>query len=376
MILASAARRGGAIGLHFPMYRIACLVFALCVAASGIRGQPDSKIHSADEVWKKLGELEKPRGGDRTTDVGYTPALPKSLAQQERERLQALISEAGNFRKHHASDPRAAAARKIEIMALLEAEQLNLPTSNQELEKLIEGFRADSNVPAEDRFDVAFAAEYRRETASSKANKQPKAGKPGDLKDKVADKLQREFGNIDAVYSLYVSAMHTSAPEASARIARKLQRGSAPAWVKRAADGVVARSSLLGRTVPLTLTTDEEYTVDLGAPTGAVTVVYFWGAADGIADLETLARAYAGFPAGARWIYVGMGASPDTLKAAVQKVPFKGLHCPVADGFGSEAARVLGVMQAPYAYVIDGAGKLVGFGATEDLPAIMNSVGR
>ncbi|PTY01142.1 hypothetical protein DB354_00425 [Opitutus sp. ER46] len=314
--------------------------------------------------------LTKTTAVAKSTAANYTPALKRTVADEEVDRLKALIAKTKAFRTNRAGDARSVEVRKIEIDALYRASRYGIEGAEQTAKELAAAFRKDNGVLTKDRFDIALLSDSIADHARAGQ------GKRGEFHERLGRALEKEFGGNDAVFGLYSSVMQAGESEVAVRVARKVLAGKAPAAAQGLAKSIMARDALVGTAAPLSLVTDENYALNLAAPTGTVTVVFFWDAGAGVAQIEALARKFAATPTTARWIYFGFGATKEQLVSVKQKVPYKGIHCTGPTGFGSEVAQAFKVRQLPYACIIDAGGKVAGYGDIQDIPTLIQRASR
>lgn len=100
-------------------------------------------------------------------------------------------------------------------------------------------------------------------------------------------------------------------------------------------------------------------------------VVLAWDASDGSTGLPDLSSLKSQIPPGSKWVYVAVGKSLPPIADLKARAPYPGAHCLAEPGLGGAVARALKIQQLPYAYVIDGRGKLSGFGAIAELPELI-----
>jgi hypothetical protein len=300
---------------------------------------------------------------------GQTPVsdgTKKSPTQEEIDRLQSLAQAARDYHTTFPAAIRAVEARKIEVMAELQAAQLGASDPPGRVRGLVQSFRSDKNNSLSDRVDVAMAAEYGRIVrVSSEAERIAKF-------EAVADTLFDEFGGTPQVYAQYVSLLRTTPPADAARIAAKLQKKPLPEDVKKETERVLAQTSRIGRPVELVMSTLEGERMDFVDPTRP-TVVFFWNVWNGIDDLLLPSRLTRPLPAGLRWIFVGLGGKAPDSKTVSGVAAFTGKHCHDPAGLAGSAAATMGIMYAPSIAVLAPGGKLVGIGAVEQLPQLVEA---
>lgn len=348
-----------------PVIRIAAA--AICGPLLSLHAQPAS-ADPPDPEWQNLSRLLAPGS------VASVPANPsddrqKSGLQLEIERLQQVAQAAKAYYSAKPDGARAAEARKWEILAELQALQLGAPDPAGRVLGAAQAFRKNRSLAAEDRFDVAFAAECTalRGPLSDAASFA--------AREKLADALHEEFGGLPQVISQYVSLLRTADPATAARIAGKLNDRQLPDGMRRDVTRALAAVLHIGKPVELTMSTLGGGKIDF-AGSSEITVVYFWNAWAGTGDLALPAALKTKVPAAVQWIYVGLGGTAPGLAEAEAKAAFPGRHCHDPSGLAGAAAASLGINYAPGVAVLGPKGRLIGFGALENLPALLQEANR
>lgn len=320
---------------------------------------------AADADWQALQSLLAPvvRDQDKPEKKG---------AEEAAANLQRAAEKAGEFQAKFPADSRLGAARKLEVTAALQAVQLGATEREAALARA-EAYRKDKAHAAADRLDVALTVELMTASANRPGHN-PRADGPS--YEKIVDRLHGEFGDLDEVFKLYFTVARTSDSATAARIARKLLKLPIPTWAKVQAQALSDREDLLHRPVDLEITSVSGEKIDLKSATKQPVVLIFWDASAGTAGLAPLATIKSEVPASAKWLYLGIGDKSLAIADAQAQAPIPGTHCLLDQGLRSRLARTLKVQHLPCAYVIDGQGKLSGFGALVDLPGLLKTAGR
>ena len=347
-----------------------------------------SSAHTADEAWtsvislatsrldqQKLAPALSPSTGSPpssaqpvTTQPGLSPsAEPLSQIDQY---IQASLAAQAYYRAYP-TDARASQAKKMETLFALQSVELGADSYRPTASALGTAYRVDKSNAATDRFEVAQAMEV---IALAPTLKGQRFLDVGVTYEQMADDLYGEFGELDQVYNVYTSIVRTTDPATSSRVAAKvLGRKQAPAWAKTEAQTALDRNGLLGKPVNLKLTTVDGQTIDLQRPGAQATVVYFWNGTSGGAELSLLNSIKWPSPPSARWIYIALGGAAEPSATVKAQAPFPGSHCFERAQFGGPTAAALKVAQTPFAYVLNAAGQLTGFGPAADLPALLQA---
>lgn len=325
---------------------LGCLLFCATQAAA------QTPVNTADSAWASLTAAQISSGSSATP------------AQEIAQATQAAAS-AHAFYTNYPSDSRAAAAQKIEALSTLEAAELD-PTDYQAAAvALATAFRNNTSLAINDRIDVAFACDTML---------LPLGGKTlvdnGPAYAKLVDNLYAEFGPQDRIFNLYVGVMESVDEPTALAVANKLVALNAPPFAVTPAQSVIVRSTLIGKPLNLSLVTYGGHPLNLAAPAGEPTVIFFWSNANGLSHLATFNQYTAPIPSGMRVIYVCLQANMSAIAAAEAQAPLPGIYCFQQSGMDTRDEASLGLLRLPYAYVLDKNGNVAGYGRPEDLPAL------
>ena len=353
------------LGWYFPP--VAALLVSLPLLAA------PANSPAPDDDWRNLQSLlaRDPLPAAATL---RTAAARAAARQLRAARLQQAARQAQEFQARHASNPKAPAARKLEVTALIESARLDADSASvtKALDRAA-AFRADASLLREHRFEIALAAERLRQ---QHAKGVPALG----TEEKLADALLREFGPIPEIHGLY-AGLAASAPMTTAnRLATKLlEMRPAPA-VRVAAEAITTRYGLVGRPFALRLTRLDATSFELPAKTNAPgpTVLYVWspGHIPHVGAFAALTRHRGRLPANLQWIYVGLGVTAAEARTAAVRAPFAGTHCREETGPRSAIAQKLQLTTSPTVFVLNRQGVLTGFGRVDELPALLAAAGR
>ena len=203
-----------------------------------LRAQPAGK--NADEQWSDLVQLTK-----ANPSAARTRAEAATTKVAQKNHLRTLAREAGKFTRDHPAHPQAAEARRWEAKSVLTAALLDAAAPSAAETALAAEVRRDTRLPAAARFEVAFLAEMAGETARHLKDRAAALA----AREQSARTLMAEFPAQPGGFSLLlqVAGRRTGAPAAS--LARELTASSAPADLKAAAQDLLDRQALVGRSL-------------------------------------------------------------------------------------------------------------------------------
>jgi hypothetical protein len=360
---------------------VICALAALVVPAVSIHGQGTSSAgsgrgvglvkaaRSADEAWSIVETFVSSR-----TQPGrrLDPSDPDAFSQSD---LYLEASQAaGTFHTAYPGHARVGEARKLEAVYAMQAVQLGASGYRQKADALAAAFRADKKNSDQDRFDVAFLKEG---SLLADTLKGKRFIDDGPKYEQLADSLYAEFGDTVPVLGLYVSIARTTDVATATRVATKLLGlKSVPQWVSEQAQAVADRAQLIGKPLDLKLATIGGDTIDLSVPTTRPTVVFLWNVMDGLDASMEMLNHFKPFKVDARWIYVGLGGEQPVSDRPMAGSPFASTHCFVRPQFGNAVTNYLKVNQAPYIFVLNPAGKVIGYGFPENIAALLEAASR
>jgi len=353
--------------MRFDSYSIGLL--AACVV--GLSPVPLPAQHaSADNDWQNLQSLVQPPAPvSNPAGAGLQMAATPSTAQQA-DRFTQASQAAKAFYTTYPNDVRAAAAKKLEAVTAVESVQFGGVQNRTAALAVGSAYRADPTNPGGDRYDVALAIGAIPLSLNGSLQGKRLIDNPAAF-EALADKLYREFGDIDPIYHFYLGIVRTVGPADAAGLAQKIVGMNAPVWAKSEAQAVLARQALIGKPVPVTLTTVDGQALDLRTLVGQPTAIFVWSNRTGPDDLASLARVAAAIPSGTRLIYVSLQSDLAQVAEAKALAPLPGTFCFEQPGFAGLTAHLLGVCRTPCVYVLDRQGALAGFGRVEELPVLL-----
>ncbi len=349
-------------------------LFMLLVSAAVLCAQNNGKDNPADNDpashWASLQAAAKPPVGNVGSAAKDNDARKNQIAQQA-DNSRAVAASAKDFYTKYPTHANAEEARKIEVLAELRGIKLGDTSQEAKAMALAGTFRADRSHPQAARVEVAYTMD-RAELSRQIKNGEKTAR--GSERLSVAARLRTEFGEIPE-YHTYVMelARAMDLPTALRFATETSQSPVAPPAAKAQAKVIMDRMSLLGKPVNLRLTIVDGAEFDLSRQAGKITVVVAWSPANpgSLAALKPMGRI---MPKDAQVVFLAMGGTEKQVKAGRAASPLPGTHCHAPAGPLSRAASdslELQYSAVPRLYVLNRAGKLVGIGPLEDLPALL-----
>jgi hypothetical protein len=191
---------------------------------------------------------------------------------------------------------------------------------------------------------------------------------------RVADRLRAEFGEIPEYHTYAMELARTMDLATALRLATETSHSPvATASAKAQAKVILDRMHLLGKPVNLRLTIVDGAEFDLSKQAGKITVVVAWSAADP-RSLDALKPMGRMMPKDVQVVFLAMGGTKKQVQTGRAASPLPGTHCHAPAGPLSRAATdslKLQYSPVPRLYVLNRAGKLVGIGRLEELPALL-----
>jgi len=344
------------------MRRVIVIVFTLAVPfVARVDAQESGELKilkDADQVWASIASQftafvdAKP---DRKVDQGAKSAQARGIAEAAKE-----------FYSTYPGSFYVRAARKIEALATLDIVEVD-PNRKQSALQVAAEFRANPIYPASDRHEVAIVME-RRKLVEKFGGRMPVSNGPE--MERIADLLHAEFGDLPENFHFYASVARGADKATARRMAARLLQWPAPDEAKAEASAIIERQNLIGRPLSLTLSTITGETIDLSQPSGKITIVLVWDARSPI-SLRLVGKIKKTLPADARVIYFSPYSTAQELTALSIQLDILGPLChDRGTGRGTHAAA-LGLRRLPYVLVLEGTGKLIGFGPGEAIAAVI-----
>lgn len=307
--------------------------------------------------------------------VGRKNAAQKALEdQQKAQQSREAAAAARVFYTSYPTDPNAGLARKIEVRQSLLGVVNGESAQEASAQQIAAAYRSDLTNALDDRFEVALFAETVANRAKLKGGIDTQNASE---REKIADKLRLEFGDIPAIHNLHASIARGADMATARRIAGNLmQSASASAEAKDEARAILARDALLTKSLSVKLTALDGLSVDLSQPNGRTTVLYVCTYGIGNTHQLSALRAAANtLPAGVQVIYLVLGANAEQAATIRSLAPTPGVFCSDVLKSESSAMHKLLVRRTPYVFVLNPAGILTGFGPVAELSNLL-AVGR
>lgn len=327
---------------------------------------------SAEQAWNELEILlaQKPAGTIRSGSVESLSARRAKIAIQAAH-FRDVADAARDFYSRNATHPKAAEAKKIEAVNSIRAVTDGNALEERHALAVATEYRDDKSHSNVDRAEVALALERFRLSLRLKAKST--ADSTSEWL-KLADDLQKEFGDYPALQSYYVEIARRTDAATAAQIAAKVVRSSAtPPAVRAEAQAMQDRAGMVGQPLRLKVATFSGGEIDLARMQNKIVAVVVWSPSDpeSVASLATMRH---GIPAGVEVIYVALGGTPDQQLRARSVAPTAGSLCYISPGGqGKAAANALKLKYAPapYVYVLNRAGNVSGVGRLAELHALL-----
>ena len=329
-----------------------------------------------DQQWADLASLAAPAGVARTANgkIKSSDEKKADIAQAAARSQQAAL-DARDFYTRFPSHSKAGEAKKLEALASVRGAETDKAAPTQAALSVAQVFRANTSFPLADRFDVALAMDRLKlslEIKQRRATDQPATWR------KLADDLRTEFGDVPALQSYLMDIARTADATTATDLANTVIRSPvASKDAKDRAQVLLDRAALVGRKVPLQLSTTDGAQVNLDQPRTKPTVVVAWSAAEGD-TLMTLLQHHKRLQ-NADIVYLGLGGSPAVLTEAKQQfVRLPGAYCHAPGG--ASARRAIEALKLQYAplprvYVLDRGALVLGSGSFSELPALLAKAG-
>lgn len=285
---------------------------------------------TADAAWARI-EALKPK---RSLGVAHSAAPDWA----------ALAREAAAFQRDFPNDPKAPTAAKLELVALIHADD-DQPQLSTDTVSRVQAYLADKGNAVRDRLEVEIASAqggFRHTSFLSRGERlQAQAAH--------AAELIAEFPDEPEGYGYQLALAKAESPDNARRLATALLAASAaPAAFKAGAERVVARLDLVGK--PLVLSGAEKAIADAQ---GHPLAVYTWSARDrGFVELvNRLAR-----DGDVRFIGVNLDADRSAAQARAVSYGAPGPQFYDGGGLDGPLARQLQLTISSSLYLVDAQG--------------------
>ncbi len=312
-------------------------------------------------------EPEKERAPDRKDAAAEWAQLQADFSPDRRGAKGAMerAEAAKRFYAAHPESPGAVRARKMEVMALLEAAGNRDAQAAQRFQTAATAIRADTTLPEADRAEISGYWYFQQALAQARHQRElPERIEAG------ARRLVAEFPRQPQGYETLLTVAGWSPDHRAVELLRELVASAAPETVKHSARLRLTLLALPGQRLPDVLAD----TAMAGQLTGLdrPVVLYSWASwsPESVALANFLGQRKA---AGAVWI--GINLDTDTVAAAaeVQRGSFPGTQ--VFAGPDGPLARRLGLDQLPLVILADAQGVIRDIHGKESLETKLAALG-
>lgn len=348
------------------------LVFAPCAFA---QKAPDSK--TPDQRFSDLVVLATPAAVTKSSQgtAKTKEQLTADIAAQA-DLAQQTAQAAKDFYIQNPSHPKALEARKIEAMSAVQAAPAGDAVRTDAAIKLAKDFRARTDVPVKDRFEVALAAE--RLALATKIKAKTAADQPVEWQ-YVAERLRIEFGELPEYHDFMMQIARRADLATAARLAASvLQSPTAGAEAKKRATIMAERAALVGSPVRLKLAKVSGGEFDLGQQSGKVTLLMVWSPSDP-SSLDLIKNLQKVLPKDGQLVALAYGGTVQQLSRLTASLPASIIHCHAPAGAASRAASdglKLRYSELPVVFALGLSGALRGIGQAGEVATLVRSANR
>ncbi len=315
---------------------------------------------AADQAWAAL--LAENKAADDAMFAGN--AAGKSRADFANHGKSAA-ERARKFYTKHPDHPQAAEARKLEVFSLIEAVENDDPSEGRRLDGLVDTLRKDSATPVKTRAQVAAAYDFTKALHTLKAR-----GDRMEATAATARKLAREFPEEPQAYEALLAVARASDQEKAGQIAYEVVASRAPEHLKQAAQTLLDRHALVGRSLA-TVLGDDGAALVASLPPATPVIVYSWATwGPGSLELGRMIQAR-------RFAAVGVCLDENTAEAGKveRQAGLGGKHAYDAKGLGGTLADRLKFSTAGQVYLVDAGGVIRDVRGGDGLEAKLTSLG-
>ena len=301
----------------------------------------------------------------RKTDPQYLAAR-----QQQADRFLQAAQSARDFYTQYPENPKAADARKIEVVSLLRGVRSGAEARAADADRLAQTYLADRSNAKRDRYLVASML---KQMAVEKKGLKDQTALFAEY-EKNAAALFADFADVPEVYQLFLG-LARNAPEAQARqIAADLLQKPAPPEIKAEAQAVLDRLDMPGKTLVLKFLMNDGTEFDLAKQKGTPVVLYFWaswspGSVAALPQIREAAKRKAVF------VGVNLDLEPAAAQRALGGEPLPGLQRWEPRGIKGDVPQQLRLNRLPLVYVFDDRGVLRGTGHPRELANLLPQAG-
>lgn len=350
------------------------LLLALTLVRPLAHAQDGSKVLTADQQWANIKTALAPSPLSKVNTDG-TRAI-SDLQREARLKLARYRTAAELARQFHLQNPnhpKAAEARKIELVNAFRGVEIGNATEAQAPLTTARAFRGNPANSIADRLEVALAMDQfvfslRVKSGTARLTVLDRV--------RLADTLRVEFGDVAALHDHYMEFAREADQFTAQRIARTtLSSPVASASAKARAQMIVDERALIGRKMSLSLTSLKGADTQVGRSTGKLTVLYAYLTKDS-RSAEAAEPFLRYLPKDAEIIYVGMGGTRQQMTPKESVEHYKRNYCHVPAGLASRGfIENLKLQYAPLprVFVVDGNGVLSAIGAPADIPNLLRT---
>lgn len=206
---------------------------------------------AADVEWQSL--LLTKKAAERSDDFEPSDLAARNLKRETRSDLRSKVaSEARKFYTSHPNHPFVSEARKLEVLALIEAVEEGEKGETKLLEMRVEAIRSDQSVPSQTRAHVVSAYKFTTAVRGMIDDKLRKAAV-----EKTARELIKEFPGEAPGYQALLALARAGNSDQAKSLAQIIVSSPAPALIRAGAQTILDREALVGRSLAEVLGQDD-----------------------------------------------------------------------------------------------------------------------
>jgi hypothetical protein len=319
-----------------------------------------------DESWSNVTALANAAAAPVIVSSPQSPETLRAAEKERTDKFRAAATAAGDFKTTYPDHAKSAHARKLEVLAMLEATAAESAEQRGQALATADAYRRDTRNAPSDRFQVASAVE--RGELSRRLEGAPWYANAIEA-ERMGDRLRKEFGELPEVYGTYLSIAEDASCFNSGDVAIKILQATPPPGIRRSAQRVLDRWKMIGRPLELSLNTFDGSTTSLSTLAGRRTVIVLYSTDADPAGPRGLDAFRNAPPSGVNWVYIALGSAPAQPGITTAVVP--GPLCVDTLGSQGHVARELKVSKLPAVYVLDDKRTLFGFGRIDQLPWLL-----
>jgi hypothetical protein len=294
----------------------------------------------------------------------------KQAFKQHGKTLAANADRARDFASRHPGHPKAAEARRLEALLLLQAVQAGDVSLAARMNATVESVRKDQNVPEPIRAEIAGLADFSDATHAFRNAADRALGF-----EVVARGLITEFPYQPQGYESLLTIAREAEDAKGRALAAELRSMAAPPAVKEGADFLLKRYDLVGQPLSALLTDEAAKAALAEIKPDSATLLYTWATwSPGSLALanDLAARKVPGV------VVLALNLDQDVAAAKEQarSHALPGTQIYDAESTAGSLARRLGINGAPYVYLIDADGVVRDVKGVENLEQKLAKLGR